>query len=185
MTHSRRDFLSSLARLAVTGAAVALSPSALASVALAAQPKSRRLCFAHTHTGKSLDIVYAVGDRYLNPMPLFHVGGLQSFLLPFTASGGKVVLMFAGNEKYYKDGAGHFSLTKWKQRIDRFRIVVLTDGIAGGALPSTIESHKKSVELDPELREGYYGLGQALKQQAATTTRAASSNLASSPPRAG
>ena len=65
MTHSRRDFLSSLARLAVTGAAVALSPSALASVALAAQPKSRRLFFEHTHTGKSLDIVYAVGDRYV------------------------------------------------------------------------------------------------------------------------
>jgi steroid-24-oyl-CoA synthetase len=27
-------------------------------------------------------------------LPLFHVGGLQSFLLPFTASGGKVVLMY-------------------------------------------------------------------------------------------
>ena len=27
-------------------------------------------------------------------LPLFHVGGLQSFLLPFTAAGGKVVLMY-------------------------------------------------------------------------------------------
>jgi long-chain acyl-CoA synthetase len=27
-------------------------------------------------------------------LPLFHVGGLQSFLLPFTANGGKVVLMY-------------------------------------------------------------------------------------------
>ena len=27
-------------------------------------------------------------------LPLFHVGGLQSFLLPFTASGGKLVLMY-------------------------------------------------------------------------------------------
>ncbi len=27
-------------------------------------------------------------------LPLFHVGGLQSFLLPFTASGGKIVLMY-------------------------------------------------------------------------------------------
>ena len=26
--------------------------------------------------------------------PLFHVGGLQSFLLPYTAAGGKVVLMY-------------------------------------------------------------------------------------------
>lgn len=34
------------------------------------------------------------------------------------------------------------------ERIDRFRIVVITDGIGGGALPVTIESHGKSVELD-------------------------------------
>lgn len=34
------------------------------------------------------------------------------------------------------------------ERIDRFRIVVLTDGIAGGALPSSIESHTKAVELE-------------------------------------
>lgn len=34
------------------------------------------------------------------------------------------------------------------ERIDRFRIVVLTDGIAGGALPATIESHGKTVEVD-------------------------------------
>lgn len=33
-------------------------------------------------------------------------------------------------------------------RIDRFRIVVLTDGIAGGSLPDGIESHGKTVELD-------------------------------------
>lgn len=65
MTHSRRDFLGSLAKLAVAGAAVTLSPSALAAAAMAVQPKSRRLCFEHTHTGKSLDIVYAVGDRYV------------------------------------------------------------------------------------------------------------------------
>jgi long-chain acyl-CoA synthetase len=29
--------------------------------------------------------------------PLFHVGGLQSFLLPYTAAGGKVVLMYRWN----------------------------------------------------------------------------------------
>jgi hypothetical protein len=37
------------------------------------------------------------------------------------ARGGKVVLMFAGNERHYRDGDGHFSLTKWKQRVARFR----------------------------------------------------------------
>ena len=65
MTHSRRDFLGSLARLAVAGAAVTLTPPVLASAAMAAQANARRLCFEHTHTGKSLDIVYAVGDRYV------------------------------------------------------------------------------------------------------------------------
>ncbi|KQM76169.1 AIPR protein [Sphingomonas sp. Leaf22] len=34
------------------------------------------------------------------------------------------------------------------ERIDRFRIVVLTDGISGGALPASIESHGKAVELE-------------------------------------
>ena len=34
------------------------------------------------------------------------------------------------------------------ERIDRFRIVVLTDGIAGGALPETIDSHGKAVALE-------------------------------------
>lgn len=33
-------------------------------------------------------------------------------------------------------------------RIDRFRIVVLTDGIAGGTLPAAIQSHGKAVELE-------------------------------------
>jgi long-chain acyl-CoA synthetase len=31
--------------------------------------------------------------------PLFHVGGLQSFLMPYTASGGKVVLMYKWDPK--------------------------------------------------------------------------------------
>ncbi|WP_238123362.1 MULTISPECIES: AIPR family protein [unclassified Xanthobacter] len=33
-------------------------------------------------------------------------------------------------------------------RIDRFRIVVLTDGIAGGTLPAAIQSYGKAVELE-------------------------------------
>lgn len=34
------------------------------------------------------------------------------------------------------------------ERIDRFRIVVLTDGIAGSALPAAIQNHGKTVELE-------------------------------------
>jgi hypothetical protein len=41
-------------------------------------------------------------------------------LAAIKARGGKVVLMFAGNERHYKEG-GHFSLTKWKARVNRFK----------------------------------------------------------------
>jgi hypothetical protein len=34
------------------------------------------------------------------------------------------------------------------ERLDRFRIVVLTDGISGATLPATIESHGKTLEVD-------------------------------------
>lgn len=63
MTHSRRDFLGRMARLAVAGAAISFTPSLLASPALAALPRARSLAFEHTHTGKSLEIVYAVDNR--------------------------------------------------------------------------------------------------------------------------
>ena len=37
-----------------------------------------------------------------------------------------------------------------------------------GDLEGAIAAFETSVELDPELREGYYGLAQALKQQGAS-----------------
>jgi hypothetical protein len=58
--------------------------------------------------------------------------GLKSELATIKSRGGRVVLMLAGSSKYYKDASGHFSLTKWKQRIDRYRSVnfgsYITDG---------------------------------------------------------
>jgi uncharacterized protein YcbK (DUF882 family) len=64
-THSRRDFLGSIARMAVAGAALTLAPPILASQAHAALAKSRSLTFENLHTGKRLDIVYSLGDRYV------------------------------------------------------------------------------------------------------------------------
>ena len=69
-------------------------------------------------------------------------GALQnnwpSYLLDQLAAiksrGGKVALMFAGNEKYYKDGNGHFSLTLWKQRIDRFKGVNFSSYVSDGTI---------------------------------------------------
>lgn len=61
------------------------------------------------------------GDLYNGGLRNIWPDYLVRELNAIKSRGGKVVLMFAGNEKYYKDAAGHFSLTKWKQRIDRFR----------------------------------------------------------------
>ena len=74
------------------------------------------------------------GDRYngalQNNWPEFLLGELSQI----KARGGKVVLMFAGSEEHYKDGEGHFSLTKWKARVDRFKNVDFSSYVADGTI---------------------------------------------------
>jgi hypothetical protein len=59
---------------------------------------------------------------------------IKSTLAAIKARGGRVVLMMAGSEVYYRDAAGHFSFTKWKQRIDRFRGVNFDSYIKDGTI---------------------------------------------------
>ena len=59
---------------------------------------------------------------------------LKAELAAIKARGGRIVLMMAGSESNYKDGSGHFSLTKWKQRIDRFRGINFTSYINDGTI---------------------------------------------------
>jgi hypothetical protein len=54
-------------------------------------------------------------------------------LAAIKARGGKVLLMFAGSERYYKEG-GHFSLTKWKERVNRYKGLNLTSYINDGTI---------------------------------------------------
>lgn len=58
--HTRRRFLGHSARLAAAGSWPWLGRSARA-----APTGERSLGFEHTHTGERIDLVYAVGDRYL------------------------------------------------------------------------------------------------------------------------
>ncbi|MEA3055726.1 MAG: steroid-24-oyl-CoA synthetase [Actinomycetota bacterium] len=64
--------------------------------------------FLHNGTYRTVTALQAAGipaDFVVPPpttlltFPLFHVGGLQSFLLPFTLSGGKIVLMYKWDAK--------------------------------------------------------------------------------------
>jgi hypothetical protein len=74
------------------------------------------------------------GSRYNGALRSVLPASLRSDLAAIKARGGKVVLMFAGNEKYYKDGSGHFSLDKWKNRIDRFRGVDFNSYVSDGTI---------------------------------------------------
>lgn len=86
------------------------------------------------------------------PMGLFHLpnsnygslynGGLKtpspsylkSDLAAIKSRGGKVTLNLAGSQKYYKDADGHFSLSKWKARVDRFRNIDISSYIKDGTI---------------------------------------------------
>jgi hypothetical protein len=74
-----------------------------------------------------------VGTRYnglwrnIDPSQLVHE------LAAIKARGGKVVLMFAGKEGYYKTG-GHFDFNKWKARVSRFRNVNFMSYVKDGTI---------------------------------------------------
>lgn len=48
--------------------------------------------------------------------------------------GGRILLMMVGNERHYKDAASHFSMSKWKARVDRFRHVNFNSYIKDGTI---------------------------------------------------
>jgi hypothetical protein len=101
-----------------------------------------------TADGPSLATSFAGGI----PMGLFHLpngdygsrynGGLRtaspsylvSDLAAIKSRGGKVVLNLSGSQKYFLDSDGHFSLTKWKGRIDRFRNLNISSYISDGTI---------------------------------------------------
>ncbi|MGI9041264.1 MAG: hypothetical protein ACR2HK_09265 [Gemmatimonadales bacterium] len=73
------------------------------------------------------------GDRYNGGLRNIWPQFLKRELENIKNRGGKVVLMMAGNERHYK-GQGHFSLNKWKARIDRFKGVDFESYINDGTI---------------------------------------------------
>jgi hypothetical protein len=74
------------------------------------------------------------GSRYNGAMRTVSPSYLLSDLAAIKSRGGKVVLNLGGSQKYYKDADGHFSFTKWKARIDRFRNLSLSSYINDGTI---------------------------------------------------
>lgn len=84
--------------------------------------------------GMSAQPISAFGDIYSGAKLTVSPGDILSRLSAVRARGGRVVLMLAGHPRYYKDSRGHFSLTKWKDRVDRFRRINLSSYIRDGTL---------------------------------------------------
>jgi hypothetical protein len=59
---------------------------------------------------------------------------LRSELATIKERGGKVILAFAGNERHYRDGQHHFSLSMWKSRVDRFKSVDFNSFLDDGTI---------------------------------------------------
>jgi hypothetical protein len=75
----------------------------------------------------------AFGSRFNGAHRNIWPSNLLSELRAIKARGGKVVLMFAGNQRHYKVG-GRFSLTKWKARVNRFRGVNFGSYVKDGTI---------------------------------------------------
>jgi hypothetical protein len=84
--------------------------------------------------GMSAQPVSAFGDVYSGAKLTVSPGDIMSKLSAVRSRGGRVVLMLAGHPRYYKDSRGHFSLTKWKDLVGRFRHLNLASYIKDGTL---------------------------------------------------
>ena len=59
---------------------------------------------------------------------------LLSELAAIKSRGGRVILGMAGHERHYKDSKGHFSLSMWKARIDRYKGVNFSSYLEDGTI---------------------------------------------------
>jgi hypothetical protein len=73
------------------------------------------------------------GYRYNGGLRNIWPSYLRSELAAIKARGGRVVLTFSGNERYYKTN-GHFDLGKWKARVARFKGIDFSSYVRDGTI---------------------------------------------------
>ncbi|HUR95059.1 MAG TPA: hypothetical protein VMY76_10775 [Gemmatimonadales bacterium] len=76
----------------------------------------------------------AFGSTYNGAMRNDAAGSLRSNLAIIKSRGGKIIMNFSGSERYFKNSDGTFSLTKWKQRIERYKGVDINSYISDGTI---------------------------------------------------
>jgi hypothetical protein len=112
-----------------------LGPENGAPIPPAGQPEFATTSFAGGIPIGTFDLPTSYfGTRYNGAMRYIWPAPLLSELADIKARGGKIVLMLAGPEKFYKDANGHFSLTKWKARVDLYRNVNFSSYVSDGTI---------------------------------------------------
>jgi hypothetical protein len=71
--------------------------------------------------GMAAQPVSAFGKQFNGGKRTIGPGKLLTELSQIRSRGGRVILMFAGHPRHYRDGSGHFSFDKWKDRIDDYK----------------------------------------------------------------
>lgn len=84
--------------------------------------------------GTSNQPTSAFGDQFNGALRNDWPPYLLKELAAIRARGGKVVLGFAGNQRYYRTSRGHFDLGKWKARINRYKGLNLSAFINDGTI---------------------------------------------------
>ena len=84
--------------------------------------------------GLSAQPVTAFGSRFNGAKLTIGANQLLGQLSTIRSRGGRIVLMMAGNPRYYKDGSGHFDLAKWKARVDEFKRIDFASYVKDGTV---------------------------------------------------
>ena len=74
------------------------------------------------------------GGMYNGAMHTVSPSSLLNDLATAKAHGGKLAIDLSGNEKYYKDSRGNFSLSMWKARVARFKNINFQSYINDGTI---------------------------------------------------
>jgi hypothetical protein len=75
-----------------------------------------------------------LGSRYNGITRNIDPNNLRDELAAIKSRGGKIALALAGPERYYKDSNGHFSFTKWKARLDRYKDINFSSYVTDGTV---------------------------------------------------
>jgi hypothetical protein len=74
------------------------------------------------------------GSIYNGALRNIGTNRILSELSAIRSRGGKIVLMMAGSQPYYLNRDGTFSLSKWKERVNRYRNINLSSFINDGTI---------------------------------------------------